>query len=183
MSGIEEAHSRVRDVALERLGPRRQEEWVVSAPMPPARAAYGSGNTPGRSDRARRCSYSRRTGRVAPRPRRAGRGRNCPASTRPARPSSLLGTPWVYCRAVVPAKCPANRRGSGSSRRLSPPHRRCRSAARSKERPLFARKGRRGDVANRRRGDIANRKLTLKSSAVSGHATAILDVQQPQTIP
>ena len=32
MSGIEEAHSRVRDVALERLGPRRQEEWVVSAP-------------------------------------------------------------------------------------------------------------------------------------------------------
>jgi hypothetical protein len=32
MSGIEEAHSRVRDVALEHLGPRRQEEWVVSAP-------------------------------------------------------------------------------------------------------------------------------------------------------
>src|SRR3984957_9078435 len=36
------------------------------------------------------------------------------------------------------AKCPANRRGSGSSRRLAPPHRRCRSAARSMERPLFA---------------------------------------------
>ena len=32
MSGIEEAHSRVRDVGLGRLGPRRQEEWVVSAP-------------------------------------------------------------------------------------------------------------------------------------------------------
>src|SRR5208337_3503504 len=32
MSGIEEAHDRVRHVALERLGARRQEEWIVLAP-------------------------------------------------------------------------------------------------------------------------------------------------------
>src|SRR5271166_2253447 len=32
MSGIEEAHDRVRHVALERLGARRQEEWIVPAP-------------------------------------------------------------------------------------------------------------------------------------------------------
>ncbi len=32
MPGVEEAHDRVRNVALERLGPLRQEERVVLAP-------------------------------------------------------------------------------------------------------------------------------------------------------
>src|SRR5579862_4137814 len=32
MSGIEEAHARLRQVALERLGTRRQEERIVLAP-------------------------------------------------------------------------------------------------------------------------------------------------------
>ena len=32
MSGIEEAHDRVRNVALERLGTRRQKERIVLAP-------------------------------------------------------------------------------------------------------------------------------------------------------
>src|SRR5262245_22363456 len=32
VAGVEEAHNRVRDVALKCLGPLRQEEWVVLAP-------------------------------------------------------------------------------------------------------------------------------------------------------
>ena len=86
MSGVEEAHRRVRDVALERLGARRQEEWIVLAPRRQQRRLVGAEIVAGRSDRARRCSYSRRTGRAARRRRRAGRDRNCRASSRPARP-------------------------------------------------------------------------------------------------
>ena len=63
--------------------------------LPPCRQQgrrMGSGNTPGRSDRARRWSCSR-----------TGRSRTSGCAKR---------VPWR-------AKCPANRRGSGSSRRLA----------------------------------------------------------------
>ena len=44
MAGVEEAHHRVRDVALERLGARRQEERIVLAPHREEAAACGCGN-------------------------------------------------------------------------------------------------------------------------------------------
>ena len=101
VAGVEEAHDRVGDVALEGLGAGRQEERIVLSPHRQEAAACGSGNRSGRLGRAQRCSCSRRTGRVALHRRRAGTDRSCPANIRPERPSSRRERRACTARSVV----------------------------------------------------------------------------------
>jgi hypothetical protein len=101
VSGVEEADDCRGDVALERSRAHRQEEWVVFCPTPPETAACKFGSTPERSDRARRCSCSRRTDPTGSHRHRDGPGRNCQANSRLKTPRPDRARRACIARTVV----------------------------------------------------------------------------------